>query len=199
MPRPFCSDRSLGGLVKTHDHISARRRRDRESGQATVEFALLLFPLLILVFGVIQFGIGLNFWLDEQRIANQGARWAVVNSWPGCLRTDAAGSCTLSPACTAAPTRTTLANYLKCQAISQGLRNSVVVSVCYPNDGDPANDGKIGSPVRVLLDAPFKFIPIMNIGTISLRGKATMRLENETVPTGVLGNKGHLSGVVACP
>ena len=41
----------------------ARRRHD-ESGQAMVEFALILFPLLILVAGIIQFGIGLNYWLD---------------------------------------------------------------------------------------------------------------------------------------
>ena len=47
-----------------------------------VEFALILFPLLLLVAGIIQFGIGLNYWLDMQRIANQGARWAAVNNWP---------------------------------------------------------------------------------------------------------------------
>ena len=34
----------------------------------------------MIVVGVIQFGVALNFWLDMQRIANQGARWAVVNS-----------------------------------------------------------------------------------------------------------------------
>ena len=46
-----------------------------------VEFALILFPLLILVVGIIQFGIGLNYWLDMNRLANQGARWAVVNAY----------------------------------------------------------------------------------------------------------------------
>ena len=58
-----------------------------------VEFALVLFPLLIIVAGIIQFGIGLNYWLDMQRIANQGARWAAVNNWPPeCLRNSS--SCT---------------------------------------------------------------------------------------------------------
>src|SRR5207342_1451718 len=104
-------------LVKTRDLIGAQRPQDPESGQAMVEFALILFPLLLLVAGIIQFGIGLNFWLDQQRIANQGARWAVVNAWPGCTRTAAAGSCSAAPACTASPpTNTSLANYLKCQA-----------------------------------------------------------------------------------
>ena len=186
--------------MKTRDLTGTRRRQDPESGQAMVEFALILFPLLLLVSGIIWFGIGLNFWLDEQRIANQGARWAAVNSWPGCARTQAANSCTSNPPCTAnPPTNTTLANYLKCQAISQGLRNSVAVSICYPNDGNSTNDGKIGSPVRVSLEAPFTFVPIVGVGTITLHGRATMRLEQETVPTGLTNNYGHLSGVVACP
>jgi hypothetical protein len=164
-----------------------------------VEFALILIPLLILVVGIIQFGIGLNFWLDEQRISNQGARWAVVNSWPGCLRTQGPNTCTATPACAPSMPNTTLANYLKCQTLAQGLRNNVTVAICYPNDGDATNDGLIGSPVRVQLDSPFRFQAIMNLGTINLRARTEMRLESDTVINGKPGNKGHLSGVVACP
>ena len=92
MHRPHRSDRSTRGLVRLRDLTAARRhRQDPESGQAMVEFALILLPLLILVAGIIQFGIGLNYWLDMQRIANQGARWAVVNNWPGCAA-NAAGT-----------------------------------------------------------------------------------------------------------
>jgi len=184
--------------VTTRDLISTRRRQSSESGQATTEFALILFPLLLLVAGIIQFGIGLNFWLDEQRIANQGARWAVVNAWPGCNRTAAAGSCSATPACGSLMTNTTLDNYLKCQAISQGLRDSVDVTVCYPDDGDTGNDGTTGSPVRVSLDAPFTFVPLLGIGTINLRGSASMRLEQTTDPLRPPPAKGHLSGVDAC-
>jgi hypothetical protein len=151
-----------------------------------VEFALILFPLLLLVAGIIQFGIGLNFWLDQNRIANQGARWAVVNAWPGCPRTATAGSCNASPpACTDPRTNNTLQSYLRCQAISNGLRDSVRVSVCYPDDLDPATDsGDVGSPVRVRLETDFEFLPILGIGTITLRGDATMRIENN-VPSHV--------------
>ena len=60
----------------------ARRRAERESGQALVEFALILPLFLLIVVGIIQFGVALNFWLDMQRIANQGARWAVVDRYP---------------------------------------------------------------------------------------------------------------------
>lgn len=200
MSQRSSSDRGLETSVARHDHTGAwRRREDRERGQAMVEFALILFPLLILVAGIIQFGIGLNFWLDQNRIANQGARWAVVNAWPGCARTAPHDGCQATPACTAAPTNTTLANYLKCQAISKGLRDSVTVTVCYPDDLDAATDpGDVGTPVRVRLETPFKFVPILNIGTITLRGTATMRLEQpQTGPFTVLPR--HLTGVAACP
>ena len=75
--------RRLGAICGAH------RRHDRESGQATVEFALILLPLLMVVAGIIYFGIGLNYWLDMNRVANQGARQAVVNHWgPQCPRNE---------------------------------------------------------------------------------------------------------------
>jgi len=138
-----------------------------------VEFALILFPLLILVAGIIQFGIGLNYWLDMQRIANQGARWAAVNNWPpDCPR--GSTSCTNNPPCSprAQPSHATLQNTLRCQALTNGLRSSVSVTVCYP-----AGSVKTGDPVRVRLSSPFTFVPILNIGTINLEANATMRQE----------------------
>ena len=120
---PDRSDRSSGDLVRPHDDIRARRRKDRESGQAMVEFALILLPLLMLVAGIIQFGIGLNYWLDMQRLANQGARWAVVNAWPGCPRTATPAAAT-HPGLHGGAHDSTLANYAECQADSRGLENT---------------------------------------------------------------------------
>jgi Flp pilus assembly protein TadG len=168
-----------------------------ERGQAMVEFALILAPLLVIVAGIVQFGIGLNYWLDLNRIANQGARFAVVNAWPGCQRTAMGGTCTATPACQNPPLNQSLTNYLECQAFSQGLRSSATPAICYPNDGDATNDGRVGSPVRVTLDSPFTFVPILGIGTITLRGRATMRLEADTISPG--STFGHLTGVGACP
>jgi TadE-like protein len=163
MSLPSSSDRGLETSVVRNEHPGAwRRREDRERGQAMVEFALILFPLLILVAGVIQFGIALNYWLDMQRIANQGARWAAVNNWPpDCPR----GSTTCA-------TPNTLQESLVRQAIADGLQDSVTVEVCYP-----AGTEAVGDPVRVRLETRFTFVPILNIGTIRLRGDATMRLE----------------------
>jgi hypothetical protein len=153
-----------------------------------VEFALILLPLLLIVAGIIQFGIGLNFWLDQQRIANQGARWAVVNAWPGCARNApiyTSGGCTAEPGlsgCDPAVANPTLEQNLLCQAISKGLRNALSVSVCYPDDGDTNTDpGIAGTPVRVRLDADYEWLPIIadavGLPALHLHGDATMRLE----------------------
>jgi len=167
--------------------LKDRCARDRESGQAMVEFALILIPLLILVVGIIQFGIGLNYWLDMNRLSNQGARWAVVNGWPNCPRTQLT-TCTNA---TVGPSNS-LPTYLKSEATSRGLQSSVVVSVCYPEDGDPSPNGEVGDPVKVQVDSPYTFRAIMKLGTINLSARTTMRLENvEPIP--------HLGpGVTTC-
>jgi hypothetical protein len=152
--------------VRTCNPIGVRRGRDRESGQATVEFALILMPLLLLVAGVIQFGIALNYWLDMQRVANQGARWAAVNNWPpDCPR----GS-------TSCASPNTLQEALQRQMISAGLKSnpSTSVQVCYP-DGSFTQ----GHPVRVQIQSTFNLLPILGVGSLHLSAKATMRLEHD--------------------
>ena len=175
MSLPTSSDRGLEPSVARHDHTGAwRRREDRERGQAMVEFALISFPLLLLVAGVIQFGIALNYWLDMQRIANQGARWAAVNNWPpDCPEGSAVGDCDGNP-------NPTLQTSLKSDAVTAGLQRSVTVEVCYP-DGV----GSQGHPVQVKLVSPFKLLPILNWGSLDLKADATMRLEQQ--PTLITG------------
>jgi hypothetical protein len=171
MQQPHRSDRSSDDLVRRPGDIcGAFRRQDRESGQATTEFALILLPLLLLVAGIIQFGIALNYWLDMQRAANQGARFASVNNWPpDCPKGSAAGTCGNWPGTPAK----TLQQYIVNAAIADGLRDAVVVEVCYPN----SDSQKVGDPVKVHLEVPFSFVPIVEVGTITLSANATMRLE----------------------
>ena len=181
MLEPHRSDRSLEGLVKTRDLISTRRRNDPESGQATTEFALILFPMLILVAGIIYFGIGLNYWLDMQRIANQGARWAAVNNWPPDCPVGTADP----PGC---PSPNTLQESMTRMAIADGLESSVSANVCYPSGTMIAGD-----PVRVRLESDFTFFFIDSV-SVRLVGEATMRLEQSQEPaqggliTGELGS-----------
>ena len=51
----------------------------RESGQAMVEFAIVLPVLLVLVFGIIQFGIVFNHYLTLTDAVRAGARQAAVS------------------------------------------------------------------------------------------------------------------------
>jgi TadE-like protein len=176
MYRPHRSDKEPRGLVRLRDLTAARRlRQDPEKGQALVEFALVLLPLLLIVVGIIQFGIALNYWLDMQRIANQGARWASVNNWPpGCPAGSPVGACDNNPA-----TETTLQESLVDAAVTRGLQRSVMVNVCYPDGVDSQ-----GHPVQVRLTSPFKLLPILGWGSLDLRADATMRLEQQ--PTHII-------------
>jgi hypothetical protein len=159
----------------TPAHDAARASRSGESGQAMVEFALIAPLFLLIVVGIIQFGIGLNYWLDLNRIANQGARWAVVDKYPNCPGTVGAPGCS-SP--------NTLEAHLESAPVSGGL--SANATICF--ETTPT----VGEPVTVKVESPFTFLPIMDIGTITLRGRATMRLEQKPA---VLESQ----GVAACP
>jgi hypothetical protein len=159
-----------GSMVSAvHEKTSTEvRRRERESGQALVEFALILPVFVVLVVGIIQFGVGLNYWLDMQRIANQGARWAVVNKFPD---VNPADPCVADPdqVCT---NPNTLQGYLASQPVSGGLNPCVDISF-------PVDPPAVGDPVKVELAIPFTFVPILKLGTIKLTADATMRLEQE--------------------
>ena len=50
------------------------RRRNSESGAAAVEFALILPVLLLLVFGIIEFGFIFNRWVTVTHAAREGVR-----------------------------------------------------------------------------------------------------------------------------
>jgi hypothetical protein len=145
--------------------MSRRARRcGDERGQALVEFALLLPLFLLLVVGIVQFALALNFWLDMQRVANQGARWAVVNEYPGCPRSGPNTPCT-----------PTLQDYLSSNKIAKGENYSV--RICFPTTAT------IGEPVKVILKQPFAFSSILNFFSpgspigLNMTADATMRLE----------------------
>ena len=138
--------------------------RPRESGQALIEFALIAPLFLLLVVGIIQFGIGLNYWLDLNRIANQGARWGVVDKYPDCDGVVGSSGCV-------APD--TLVAHLESEPVSGGLQP--VASICF----EASAAGAVGEPLTVQVASEFTFLPIMDLGKVTLRGTATMRIEQD--------------------
>ena len=156
---------------------NSRRPRGSERGQAMVEFVLVLFPLIVLVGGVIQLGIGVANWHDLNRIANEGARFAAVNEWPDCP--SSAATCTGNPQCnnTAALPGRSLVNYLRCEAQEAGFSASAVcVAISQPNGAFA------GEPVTVKLRSRINFLSldILDLNKVKwmgvdVRGEATMR------------------------
>ena len=59
-----------------------RRTAPDESGVALIEFVLVLPLVLLLLFAMIDFGKAFNYWNDETHLANEAARYAVVNKNP---------------------------------------------------------------------------------------------------------------------
>jgi hypothetical protein len=162
---------SMVSMVRPHASREVHRR-ERESGQALVEFALIIPLFLMIVVGMIQFGVALNFWLDLQRLANQGARSAAVNCGAG------------SNQCGPGPPAT-LETYLgrKTAATPEGqvvsVGNDPTVEVCYVKPSPlPANwTPDAGDAVRVSLEEKYRLQAIVGLAKIDLKAKATMRLE----------------------
>jgi Flp pilus assembly protein TadG len=148
-----------------------QRSLSEESGVALVEFALVLPLLLVLLFGLIDFGKAFNYWIDETHLANEGARLAAVNFQP--------------------PGGQTLAAYIKSQADTNELKNGGTASVATPGANVsityPNTTCAVGDPVRVSVSIQYSLLPFLGnrIGVnapISLQSTATMRLE--AVPAG---------------
>ena len=170
---PKSADKGRMGSSWVPGHAQKSAERSRERGQALVEFALIVPLFLVLVVGLVQFGVGLNYWLDLNRLANQAARWAVVNCQPA-----SAGVC--------GPPAADLEEAIEQQRTSGG--NAAQANVCY--ETTPT----VGQPLTVEITSEFGFQRILfNMPSLTLRGRATMRIEQ--TPT----NPRLTSVLDACP
>lgn len=131
-----------------------------------VEFALVLPVLLLVLFGILDFGKAINYWLDENHLASTGARWAVVNRNPG------------------SPAGKTLQAYILDQADTPELRSGGTQSVTDKPQvciSFPDGSSLVGDPVRVEIKATYSWLPFLQqqvpLTSVTIRGAATMRLE----------------------
>lgn len=119
-----------------------------------------MLPILMVVLvGVLEFGRLLNYWLDQNHLASQGARFAAVDRNPA-----SSGS---------------LAAYLAGQGTTDELRNGsssvtspLRICVSYPN-----GTWNVGDPVRVRATATYRFLPILDLLPVNIAGSADMRIE----------------------
>jgi Flp pilus assembly protein TadG len=153
-------------------------RPSDERGTSLVEFALILPVLLLILFGVLDFGKAFNYWNDQTHLAAEGARWAVVNSNPS-----GSGS---------------LQEYIQQQADSNELRSNATVCIEFL-PGDTGTSGQVGDPVKVTVKSTYTWLPFIsqraNLSpTTLINGSATMRLE--AAPTNYSTGGG---GTGSCP
>jgi len=134
-----------------------------ERGQGIVEFAMVLPLLGALLLIFIQFGKAINYWIDVTHVANEAARLATVNA-PGVTDFKSA----------------------VCDELETGeLRNgsgevdAANVDLSYLT-GPTGTTRESGDPVRVKVSAAYHWLPFWNIGTWTVEGSATMRLERAT-------------------
>jgi hypothetical protein len=171
-------------LLAWKSRLSARRPSPAdESGVALVEFALVLPLILLLLFGMIDFGKAFNYWNDETHLANEAARYAVVNKNP-----------LPQPAGWTGPWD--LEHAVKQDADSSELRNGcggcsigsggITVSFCFLQS-DPSNPTQplttAGAPLRATVSATYHWLGYL-VGQglpahSGLSGSATMRLEQD--------------------
>jgi Flp pilus assembly protein TadG len=156
----------MGG---TREPVRGTRRRRgarlrEERGVALVEFALVAPLLMLLLFGMVDFGKAFNYWIDETHLANMGARMAVVDYWP------TKGSQSLQ-------------DYVREQADTGELRDNAIVCIDY-------SAGHVqGQPITVTVQLPaYEWINFIKNKLdfkpphppTKITAHSTMRLEKDT-------------------
>lgn len=69
------------------------RNRHGEDAQSLAEMAILLPIFLILVFGIIDFGMGLRAYIQVAQATREGARYGSVGNLPGTFSSGGSGDC----------------------------------------------------------------------------------------------------------
>jgi hypothetical protein len=148
-------------------------RADR--GQSLAEFAIVAPILLILVFGIIDFGLGLRAYISVSSATREGARYAAVGNTAGTFSSGGSGECNGSSSSTVVgKTCSTLKGL--------NLDNIEEVTVSYPDGKAP------GESVIVEMDYRYEYItPVQRVvnflsggsisDTLTITAKTDMRLE----------------------
>jgi Flp pilus assembly protein TadG len=147
----------------------------REGGQSLVEFCLVMPLFMILVFGVIDFGMGLRAYITAAQAAREGARYAAVGNPAGTFTSGGSGDCNGSTTTTTVGKVCATLNGLDLKKVSN-------VSVTYPSGDSPGNSVHVSvtynyqyiTPIRRLVN----FFSAGTLGsTVSVSSSVDMRLE----------------------
>jgi Flp pilus assembly protein TadG len=143
---------------------SSRQHLDSERGQAAVEFAMVVPLLCLIIIAILHFGTVMNYWLDLNHVASEAARKVAVKTYSSY-----------------GEYRTFACNRLETNELRTGGTSSIptaaTIAISYPE-----TTSEVGDPVKVVVSAGYS-LPFIGT-TVTLRGSATMRLEQ---PANVAG------------
>jgi len=132
-----------------------------------IEMVLVLPFLLIIVFGIVEFGKAVAYWNDETHLANQASRYAAVNSCSAC------GS-------------TMINSWILSQAETQELANGATLKITFPEQsgGVPAAKNHCTThAVKVTVTYPYHLLGFLSdkigLGTIQINASSTQRIEQD--------------------
>jgi Flp pilus assembly protein TadG len=135
--------------------MSLHKKLRSESGASAVEFALLLPLLMMILFGIIEFGFALYRQAILTNASREGARLGIVQS---------------IPAITTGQIDTAIDNYLTAAGIPAGNVTRNIVA-----------GGITGTPVQVTLTLPYTFAVLPGLTSvapsINLTAQTVMRHE----------------------
>ena len=152
-----------------------RKVKRGEGAQSLAEFALTLPLLLLLVFGIIDFGLGLRAYISLSSGVREGARYGAVGNPAGTFTSGGSGSCDGS-------TETNVVGKVCANMKGLDLDNVEDVSVTYPNGKAPGNSVVVGAEYDYHYITPIDgIVSFLSGGAISdsltLSATTDMRLE----------------------
>jgi Flp pilus assembly protein TadG len=175
--RSYTADTHVDRLLRKSRARAAARSRVRwgQRGQSLVEFALITPVLLILTFGIIDFGMGLRAYISVAAATREGARYAAIGNPAGTFVSGGTGECNGS-------TSTTTVGKVCSTLDGLGLSNIQTVSVTYPNGDSPGNSVNVQTQYRYHYITPLRrVVNFLSAGAlpgyITISSGTDMRLE----------------------
>ena len=152
------------------------RLRNEERGQNMVEMALLLPILLVLVFGVIEFARAYNYSDQTSQVANETARWIIVNQLPP--YTDENGNPVPAQI---DPSVQQYRDYAFARLVTKGLRSTTPkatnIHICSTSGTGELRPPTDAAMVRLTTTFTPVGLNLIGLGSFTIRGSAAMKDE----------------------
>jgi Flp pilus assembly protein TadG len=144
---------------------SRQRRLKRQRAQSLVELAFVLPVLLILVFGIVDFGMGLHSWIVLTNSTREGARLGVVHA-------PSSGALHCSPLPTAGSIERKV-----CDTAANLKPANVTITVTNADPGVTKSGQALTVKVDYKYDLITPFAAFLQLSSLTLSSTVQMRLE----------------------